>query len=140
MAKTSTKTATKTSTSTDAYTKGNVTVTGGAGAGDTTVRINPASSKDKKAIAAAKKRVEKKAGEWNQRNPKKAKVQRIPDPLEAIEIGEIVSICYRSAKFDGKVRVWEHVVTKKRKLYISLDGSILVVKPGFKITKRGIEG
>jgi len=36
---TKTATATKTSTSTDAYTQGNITVTGGAGAGPTTVKI-----------------------------------------------------------------------------------------------------
>jgi hypothetical protein len=34
-----TATATKTSTSTDAYTQGNITVTGGAGKGSTTVKI-----------------------------------------------------------------------------------------------------
>jgi len=36
---TATKTATSTKTSTEAYTQGNVTVTGGAGDGDTTVSI-----------------------------------------------------------------------------------------------------
>ena len=36
---TATKTATSTKTSTDAYTQGNITVTGGAGAGDTHVTI-----------------------------------------------------------------------------------------------------
>jgi hypothetical protein len=34
-----TKTATSTKTSTDAYTQGNITVTGGAGAGPTSVKI-----------------------------------------------------------------------------------------------------
>jgi len=38
--KTATKTATSTKTSTEAYTQGNVTVTGGAGDGDTTVTIS----------------------------------------------------------------------------------------------------
>jgi hypothetical protein len=37
---TSTETSTKTSTSTEAYTQGNITITGGAGAGDTHVTIN----------------------------------------------------------------------------------------------------
>ena len=37
--KTATRTATATKTSTEAYTQGNVTVTGGAGAGDTSVTI-----------------------------------------------------------------------------------------------------
>ena len=36
---TATKTATATKTSTDAYTQGNITVTGGAGKGSTTVKI-----------------------------------------------------------------------------------------------------
>lgn len=36
---TATKTATATKTSTDAYTQGNITVTGGAGRGATTVKI-----------------------------------------------------------------------------------------------------
>lgn len=36
---TATKTATATKTSTDAYTQGNITVTGGAGKGATTVKI-----------------------------------------------------------------------------------------------------
>lgn len=38
---TKTATATKTATSTKAYTQGNITVTGGAGAGHTTVHISP---------------------------------------------------------------------------------------------------
>ena len=36
---TATRTATATKTSTEAFTQGNITVTGGAGAGDTTVHI-----------------------------------------------------------------------------------------------------
>ena len=43
--KTATKTATSTKTSTDAYTQGNVTVTGGAGDGNTTVHIGSALKK-----------------------------------------------------------------------------------------------
>ena len=49
---TATKTATSTKTSTDAYTQGNITVTGGAGKGATSVRIaipGLASGKQKKA-------------------------------------------------------------------------------------------
>jgi len=89
---------------------------------------------------AAAKRVEKKAGAWNQRKPTKAKSLEIPDVLEAVEVGTIVAIEYRSTKFDGKPRIWRHEVTKPRKLFISTDGRVLVVLPGFKITKRGIEG
>ncbi len=43
--KTATKTATATKTSTEAYTQGNITVTGGAGKGATTVHIGGQSSK-----------------------------------------------------------------------------------------------
>jgi hypothetical protein len=31
-------------------------------------------------------------------------------------------------------------VTGKRTLHISTDGKVMVILPGFKITKRGIEG
>lgn len=57
---TATKTATATKTSTDAYTQGNITVTGGAGKGSTTVKIGlPGGSlanNAKKATKAKKKK------------------------------------------------------------------------------------
>jgi hypothetical protein len=89
---------------------------------------------------SSKKRVEKKAESWFQRKATNAKTLEIPDVLEAIEVGEIVAIEYRSTKYDGRPRIWRHEVTKPRKLFISRDGRVLVVLPGFKITKRGIEG
>lgn len=61
-------------------------------------------------------------------------------PTAAVEIGTITAIEYDSNKFDGKGRIYRHDVTKKRKLFISLDGSTLIVWPPFKVTKRGIEG
>lgn len=61
-------------------------------------------------------------------------------PEAAIEVGTITAIEYDSNKFDGQGRTYRHDVTKKRKLFISLDGSTLIVWPPFKITKRGIEG
>ena len=65
---------------------------------------------------------------------------KIADDLALIEVGRITAIEYESKKFDGKSRVYRHDVTKTRILYISTDGEVLIVKPGFKITKRGIEG
>ena len=57
---TKTATATKTSTSTDAYTQGNITVTGGAGKGSTSVKIGlPGGSlanNSKKAVKAKEKK------------------------------------------------------------------------------------
>jgi hypothetical protein len=70
----------------------------------------------------------------------------IPFPIEVdensalVEIGEVTAIEYKSKKWDGKTRIFRHDVTKRRKLYISTDGTLLVVVPGFKLTKRGIEG
>ena len=96
--------------------------------------------KKKATIAAAKKRVEKKAEAWNQKPATRAKTRSIPDVLEAVEVGELVAVEYRSSKYDGKTRVWRHEATKKQKLYISRDGKVFVIVPGFKITKRGIEG
>lgn len=60
-------------------------------------------------------------------------------PESGILVGEIVAIEYRSAK-DGRMKTYRHDVTKKRDLIISVDGQTLIVNPGFKITKRGIEG
>lgn len=84
----------------------------------------------------------KKAAAWYQRpdlvtEPRKVK---LPGTVEAVEIGRIVAIEYESDKYDGKLRVWRHEVTKPRALHISADGKVMVVLPGFKVTKRGIEG
>lgn len=61
-------------------------------------------------------------------------------PEAFIDIGELESIVYRSTKFDGVSRSYEHEVTRKRRLLISVDGSTMIVDPPLKITKRGIEG
>jgi hypothetical protein len=61
-------------------------------------------------------------------------------PNAAVEIGELVAIEYDSNKFDGEPRIYRHDVTKKRKMFISIDGSTIIIQPPLKVTKRGIEG
>ena len=61
-------------------------------------------------------------------------------PTHFVEVGTLVSVCYRSNKYDGKERDWEHEFTKKRRLFISPDGSTMVVFPPFQFTKQGIKG
>jgi len=84
----------------------------------------------------------KKAEAWYQKKSLVTGAQTInlPDTVEAVEIGRIVSITYESDKYDGRKRLWKHDVTGNRTLHISTDGKVMVVLPGFKITKRGIEG
>lgn len=87
-------------------------------------------------------RATKKARSWYQdenlvTEPKAVKVN---GDQGFVEIGRIVAIEYESDKYDGRRRIWRHDVTGKRELHVSEDGSVLIVKPGFKITKRGIEG
>ena len=84
----------------------------------------------------------KKARDWNQNDDllTEPRALKITLPQSYIELGEIVAIEYRSKKYDGKARVWRHEVTKRRALHLSTDGSVFIVKPGFKVTKRGIEG
>lgn len=53
---TATKTATSTKTSTDAYTQGNITVTGGAGKGATSVKISAPSNAGKSKAPKKKKK------------------------------------------------------------------------------------
>ena len=61
-------------------------------------------------------------------------------PQAFVDIGTIVSLCYRSNKFDGKMRDWEHEFTRKRRLLVSRDGSTMIVDPPFQFTKQGIKG
>jgi hypothetical protein len=61
-------------------------------------------------------------------------------PEAAVEIGDFVAIEYDSNKFDGTSRIYRHEGTRKRKMYLSVDGSTIIIWPPFKITKRGIEG
>jgi hypothetical protein len=62
-------------------------------------------------------------------------------PPEAfVETGDFIALEYDSHKFDGKKRIYRHEATKQRKLYISTDGSTLIIDPPLKVTKRGIEG
>ena len=90
----------------------------------------------------AKAKAEKKAAAWFQdhRLVTKARILKRKLPDAFVEVGTIAAIEYESNKFDGEERLYRHDVTKKRKLYLSTDGSTLVVHPPFKITKRGIEG
>ena len=102
------------------------------------------------AVIDAKKRVkknpgtkaQKKALAWYQKESlvNGSQVIKLPDTVEAVEIGRIVSITYESDKYDGKKRLWKHDVTGQKTLHISTDGKVMVILPGFKITKRGIEG
>lgn len=91
---------------------------------------------------SAEAKAEKKAADWYQADRLTTKARRIklPETVEAVEVGEIVAIEYRSNKYDGRSKVWRHEATKPRALHVSTDGKVLVVLPGFKITKRGIEG
>jgi hypothetical protein len=61
-------------------------------------------------------------------------------PSAVVHIGRMVAIEYESDKFDGTRRVYRHEVTQFRELLLSPDGTCLIVLPGFKVTKRGIEG
>lgn len=61
-------------------------------------------------------------------------------PSAFVDIGDAVALVYGSDKFDGEYRVYEHEVTKKRRMLISVDGSTIVFDPPLKLTKRGIEG
>lgn len=92
--------------------------------------------------AAAVKKAEKKAAAWyqNRNLVTKARVVKRKLPEAFVEVGTIAAIEYESDKFDGEDRLYRHEVTKKRKLYLSVDGSTMIVQPPFKITKRGIEG
>ena len=84
----------------------------------------------------------KKAAAWYQKKNLEtgSRTINLPDTVEAVEVGRIVSITYESDKYDGRKRLWKHDVTGNRTLHISTDGKVLVVLPGFKVTKRGIEG
>ena len=61
-------------------------------------------------------------------------------PRAYVHIGSIEAIEYQSDKFDGKARSYRHDVVKHRELYLSPDGSTMIVDPPFKVTTRGIEG
>lgn len=61
-------------------------------------------------------------------------------PEAVVEIGTCIALEYESHKFDGKDRIYRHECTVKRRMFISPDGSTIIVWPPFKVTKRGIEG
>jgi hypothetical protein len=96
---------------------------------------NPSSS-------SSARKVVKKALDWFGKEGlvTEPRVIKIPEDLGFVEIGKIVAIEYESSKFDGKSRVYRHEVTKNREMHLSTDGSVIIIKPGFKVTKRGIEG
>lgn len=70
--------------------------------------------------------------------PKLLKSYNAPEAV--VEIGNFIALEYESNKFDGKPRIYRHDITRHRKLYISPDGSTIVIWPPLKVTKRGIEG
>lgn len=84
----------------------------------------------------------KKAGAWYQKESLVDGVEtiRLPHTVEAVKIGKIISITYESDKYDGRKRLWKHDVTGDKDLHISADGKVLVVLPGFQVTKQGIKG
>jgi len=93
-------------------------------------------------IRDARKKALARAAAWfgNDKLLTEPALVKIADDLALIEVGRIVAIEYESKKYDGKTRVYRHNVVKTRILYISTDGEVLIIKPGLKITKRGIEG
>lgn len=84
----------------------------------------------------------KKAAAWYQDENlvDGVKTIRLPHTVEAVEVGKLISITYESDKYDGKKRLWKHDVTGDKTLHISADGKVLVVLPGFQVTKQGIKG
>jgi hypothetical protein len=61
-------------------------------------------------------------------------------PKAAALVGKLVAIEYLSDKFDGVERVYRHELDEMRDMAISPDGATIILFPGLKITKRGIEG
>ena len=61
-------------------------------------------------------------------------------PKAVVEVGELLAIEYASTKFEGKLEAYRHEVTQTHRLFLSPDGSTLIVDPPFRITTRGIEG
>ena len=84
----------------------------------------------------------KKAAAWYQKESLVTGVQtiKLPHTVEAVEVGKLISITYESDKYDGRKRLWKHDVTGDKTLHISADGKVLVVLPGFQVTKQGIKG
>ena len=84
----------------------------------------------------------KKAAAWYQKESLLDGVEtiRLPHTVEAVRIGKLISITYESDKYDGRKRLWKHDVTGDKDLHISADGKVLVVLPGFQVTKQGIKG
>jgi hypothetical protein len=99
---------------------------------------NPSEDTMKKAAKTAKKKAESWYSNPDLTTPPRVLKRKLPNAF--VEVGTIEAIEYRSDKYDGKSRLYRHEVTKKRKLLISADGTVMIVEPGFKITKRGIEG
>jgi hypothetical protein len=115
--------------------------------------ISAERTEDAKELLSACRTVLKKAEDWFGNDALVSDVMslteyeppivKMPDgtlALALVEIGRIAELAYYSNKYDGKNRLWAHEVTGDRRLFISADGSTLVVWPPFKVTKRGIEG
>lgn len=98
-----------------------------------------ASAEQRKAAKVA----EEAARRWYQDETLTTEARTLPGwkpPMAFVEVGTIVALVYRSKKYDGKTRDWEHEFTKKRRLFISPDGSTMVVYPPFQFTRQGIKG
>jgi hypothetical protein len=100
---------------------------------------NPEYGDHAKAERAALKKADSFFGPDGPKTPARA-LRGYTAPQAAVEIGELIALEYESAKFDGERRVYRHDITHKRKIFISLDGSTLIIWPPLKLTKRGIEG
>jgi hypothetical protein len=107
------------------------------------LREHPAGKVERNPSHNPKTRAVKKARQWFGDDelvtePKVLKGYKAPDC--AVEIGTFVAIEYDSHKYDGKSRVYRHEFTKERRIFVSPDGSTIIVDPPFRVTKRGIEG
>jgi hypothetical protein len=78
---------------------------------------------------------------WRRKNLTTEAVQVEWDPpTDFVDGGEIVAIIYKSEKIGGKMTVYEHKFTKRRRLLFAVDGSCFLLDPPCRITTRGIEG
>jgi len=61
-------------------------------------------------------------------------------PTALVKLGELSEVTYKSAKFDGRQRLYVHKFKNSRPvLAASADGRLFIVGGDYKITERGIE-
>ena len=94
------------------------------------------------ADSAATRKAVAKARAWFRKDSLLTEPQTMPytPPGAVVEIGTILALEYASNKFDGRLRAYRHDVTQERRMFLSPDGSTIIVDPPFRITTRGIEG